>query len=161
MSQLFIYFKLDKRKEYEDYKENKDSFKDCFVCGQKGHISKNCPKKDQPAKGNDEEPVRQSKDEKVREKPQEKSEEELEKIRKEREERRKLKEKERQERYERQERKPKYKVIFHFKINKKITKLFFYTSRFFRALFSAFSNRLGETKLTILHFSVTDLITQI
>ena len=108
---IFIFFKLDKRKEYEDYKENKDSFKDCFVCGQKGHISKNCPKKDQPAKGNDEELVRQSKDEKVREKPQEKSEEELEKIRKEREERRKLKEKERQERYERQERKPKYKVI--------------------------------------------------
>ena len=110
---IFIYFELDKRKEYEDYKENKDSFKDCFVCGQKGHISKNCPKKDQPTKGNDEEPVRQSKDEKVREKTQEKSEEELEKIRKEREERRKLKEKERQERYERQERKPKYKVIFH------------------------------------------------
>ena len=125
-----LYLEIDKRKEYEDYKESKDSFKDCFVCGQKGHISKNCPKKDQPTKGNDEEPVRQSKDEKVREKPQEKSEEELEKIRKEREERRKLKEKERQERYERQERKPKYKVIFHLKINKKITKLFFINLKF-------------------------------
>ena len=35
--------------------------------------------------------------------------------------------------------------------------LFFYISVFFRPLFSSFSNRLGETKFIILHFSVTNL----
>ena len=34
---------------------------------------------------------------------------------------------------------------------------FFYISPFFRLLFSIFSNRLGETKLTDLSFSVTNL----
>ena len=40
---------------------------------------------------------------------------------------------------------------------KRVRKSFFYISSFFRPLFSSFSNRLGETKVTILHFSVTNL----
>ena len=41
----------------------------------------------------------------------------------------------------------------------KMEKVVFYILLFFRPLFSSFSNRLGESQFTILHFSVTDLIT--